>query len=495
MKNNIFCILTLFFSLLNGQKIDQRSIDSLWVVTKDKDAYSNKGTKEMLRLCTEIYYQSKSINYEEGELRSLVKMSEIYINEQNYKESLNKISEGLILAEKNENYVIWSDFLRLQSTVYTKIGYYKKADKNSRKALFIADKIKENDSRYIVKSNAYRKIAENIEQENILKNKYNSVQIYFYKAYEETKKISQHFPRRNIYIARNVKNLAKVFYYQNKIPEAEKYLDRFVELTKDVKKSPEYISFYILKGNIENKKRNYKKAIEFFNKSIAFSQEYKILPAELIESYSGIAESYKRLRDYKNEADYLDKAKKISDSLSFMKSSLVEKVGKSEKEAMNTYKSTTYFIIGLGLIILALLIIFIKKRKNIKNLFFERNKYKVADNPDTMTINPPEIKQNNKAHPQDLNYVIELAKNNNHTFYLTFSELFPTFNQKLLEVSPQLTPSDLEYCALMKLNFDTKQIATFKKSSIGSVETRKSRIRKKLNIKNSENIYTWLMKM
>ncbi|MFP3637277.1 helix-turn-helix transcriptional regulator, partial [Bacillus sp. SIMBA_033] len=73
--------------------------------------------------------------------------------------------------------------------------------------------------------------------------------------------------------------------------------------------------------------------------------------------------------------------------------------------------------------------------------------------------------------------------------------MFPAFNRKLLEITPQLTPSDLEYCALMKLNFDTKQIAVLKKASIGSVETRKSRIRKKLNISNSENIYTWLMKI
>ncbi|MFP3836197.1 helix-turn-helix transcriptional regulator, partial [Chryseobacterium sp. SIMBA_028] len=69
------------------------------------------------------------------------------------------------------------------------------------------------------------------------------------------------------------------------------------------------------------------------------------------------------------------------------------------------------------------------------------------------------------------------------------------FNQSLLNISTHLTPTDLEYCALIKLNFDTKQIATLKKISIGSVESRKYRIRKKLNINNSENIYTWMTKI
>lgn len=450
----------------------------------------------MLRLCTEIYYQSQKINYEKGELRALVKMSEIYINEQNYGEGLNKISEGLVLAEKNKNYVIWSDLLRLQSTIYTEVGYYNKADKNSRKALYIADKIEEDDRRYLAKSNAYRKIAENIDRENILKNKYDSIQIYFNKAYDESKKLSTQFPKRDIIIAKNIKNLASVFYDQNKIPEAEKYLNWYAELTKNVTKNPEYISYYLLKGQIENKKRNYKKAIEYFSQSIHLSQEYKLLPAELMASYSGIAESYKGLQDYKSQADNLDKAKRISDSLSAMESRIVENVGQSEKKEESDAHLTAPFIIGLVIIIMALLFILIKRRKKTvnKTISPQQSEPQEVNNPDTI-INSLEIIQNTKANPEDLNYVIELAKNNNHTFYLKFSELFPTFNQKLLEIHPQLTPSDLEYCALMKLNFDTKQIATFKRASVGSVETRKSRIRKKLNLSNSENIYTWLVKL
>ncbi|MFC4685908.1 helix-turn-helix transcriptional regulator [Epilithonimonas pallida] len=93
----------------------------------------------------------------------------------------------------------------------------------------------------------------------------------------------------------------------------------------------------------------------------------------------------------------------------------------------------------------------------------------------------------------ELNNVIELAKNNDKSFHIKFSELFPEFNQKLLEVNPQLTHSDLEYCALIKLKFDTKEIAIYKNTSISSVESKKYRIRKKLCIRTDENMYTWMI--
>ncbi|MFP3598618.1 helix-turn-helix transcriptional regulator [Chryseobacterium sp. SIMBA_029] len=100
-----------------------------------------------------------------------------------------------------------------------------------------------------------------------------------------------------------------------------------------------------------------------------------------------------------------------------------------------------------------------------------------------------------QLEPQDLSNIIELAKSNDKSFYLKFSELYPKFNQQLLALNQQLTPRDLEYCALIKLNFDTKEIAQIKNMSIGSVESRKYRIRKKLDIGTQENMYVWFINL
>ncbi|MFC4685909.1 hypothetical protein ACFO4P_03075 [Epilithonimonas pallida] len=477
MIRNLFLASFSFLCIafFSGQDFSQKSIDSLWSIVKDKNAYVEKGSKEMLRLCTEIYYQSKNAGYDKGGLRAIVKMTEIYANEQNYTESLKKIHEGLALAEKNENYTSWSDLLFLQGIIYTELGYYKKSKNTFSKALVIADKISDDDEKHICKRNVYTRMANNLDKEN----KYDSVRYYFQKAYDESVKLSDAFAKKKIFVSESVLNLASVCLLTDNIPKAEKYLDEFEILMKGEKNKTNFIIYYRFRGDIENKKKNYTKAIGYYNNVIQYYKEYGLLISELTNSYSGIAESYEKLGDYKNQSYYLTKAKKISDSISFAEKKTVEQI--PSQSADNT-KPINIFVIIIGVILLAIFTgLFIYKKKNTQELI-----------PDTITNVPsPEEKRIN--NPELLNNIIELAKKNDRSFHLKFSELFPTFNQKLLEVNPQLTHSDLEYCALIKLKFDTKEIALYKKTSIVSVESKKYRIRKKLNIGTDENIYTWLM--
>lgn len=490
MKNKVifFILFSFILQFSFSQTIKQKELDSLYtVITNGKDAYANKGSKELLRLCTEIYYQSKEIGYETGQLNALVKMSEIYRNEHNYQESLNKIEEGIKLAEKLNNYLMWSNLLMLESGIYPELGYYKKSRTSSQKALLIADRISESDKRHSLKASIYRQIANNIEDEDKLVNKYDSVLFYHFEAYNESRKLSDQYPRKNRLIAKNAKNIGAVYVQLNKLKEAEKYLNEFEALTKDENHHPNFISYYILKGKIENKKTNYKKAIEYFEKSIDLSHEYNILPSELIESYSGIAASYGGLQDFKNQAFYLEKAKKISDSLNLAEKKIIEKIATSPIDKKEEFSVTKYIFFGIGAILLLLLLIYflIKNKKS--------NIIKVESSSEVLKPVVVEEEIEVEVDSQKLNQVMDLARNNDESFYIKFLELFPKFSQSLLTINPQLTPSDLEYCALMKLNFDTKQIATFKKSSVNSVESKKYRIRKKLNIGTHENMYVWLM--
>ncbi|MFP3598221.1 tetratricopeptide repeat protein [Chryseobacterium sp. SIMBA_029] len=492
-----FFISVLFCNFINGQVSTPKSIDSLWSLVKNEVMYNKEGSKEMLRLYTEMYYQSKNIHYERGELRSIMKMSEIYSNEGNYKECVNKIAEGLILAEKLKNYVNWSNLLILQSGVYTELGYFEKAKNNFAKCLLIADKISTNDEKHLIKASLFRHIAYNIDKENVMPNKFDSVLFYYQKAYAEANKLGDKFPGKKEYISRNAKNIGSLYLIQNKIAEAEKYLNEFESLTKNNRRHPNYISFFILKGQIENKKKDYKKGIEYFNKSILLSKEFKILPTKLIESYSGIAESYEGMHDYENQAAYLAKVKKLSDSLAKNNTKIIEKVGSSiNKEKVINY--SIFYI--LGIVVLIMIISFLLR----KNRYTKEKNILNNEKDDKLILTDTEIEttilsgENNKNKDIDFKYlsdIIELAQHNDQSFLIKFLDLFPTFNQSLLNISTHLTPTDLEYCALIKLNFDTKQIATLKKISIGSVESRKYRIRKKLNINNSENIYTWMTKI
>ena len=103
--------------------------------------------------------------------------------------------------------------------------------------------------------------------------------------------------------------------------------------------------------------------------------------------------------------------------------------------------------------------------------------------------------QNAEMLKLSIKELFELAWQNDSSFYHQFRQSFPDFDNKLLEINPSIKISDIEFCALIKLNFNTKQIATIKKMTVGAVEAKKYRIRKKLNISSTENIYIMISKI
>ncbi|RZJ49284.1 MAG: hypothetical protein EOO19_05800, partial [Chryseobacterium sp.] len=63
--------------------------------------------------------------------------------------------------------------------------------------------------------------------------------------------------------------------------------------------------------------------------------------------------------------------------------------------------------------------------------------------------------------------------------------------EKLAQIQPNLQNSELIFCIYLKLNLSTKEIATYTFVTPKAVQNRKNRIRKKLNIASSVDIYKW----
>lgn len=87
-------------------------------------------------------------------------------------------------------------------------------------------------------------------------------------------------------------------------------LNEFHKVMFKEKDQSDFIHYYILKGNIENKKKDYLQALEYFDKALGLNQKYRIYTLSLRDIYSGKAQSYLGLNDYKNQAIYSAKAKK-----------------------------------------------------------------------------------------------------------------------------------------------------------------------------------------
>ncbi|WP_419869121.1 helix-turn-helix transcriptional regulator [Chryseobacterium sp. CT-SW4] len=101
----------------------------------------------------------------------------------------------------------------------------------------------------------------------------------------------------------------------------------------------------------------------------------------------------------------------------------------------------------------------------------------------------------NKLTEENIDEIFQLAESNSPLFYDKFQIYFSDFVPKLLKINPNLIASELHYCALMKLNFDTKKIAKSTNNSIRAVESKKYRIRKKLDIPSEININSFMLNL
>lgn len=73
-------------------------------------------------------------------------------------------------------------------------------------------------------------------------------------------------------------------------------------------------------------------------------------------------------------------------------------------------------------------------------------------------------------------------------FLIKFEEKHTGFFKKMKALYPQLTNNDLRLCACLKLNLETKEIASLMNLSIRAIENSRYRLRKKLNIQPSQNL-------
>jgi DNA-binding NarL/FixJ family response regulator len=80
-------------------------------------------------------------------------------------------------------------------------------------------------------------------------------------------------------------------------------------------------------------------------------------------------------------------------------------------------------------------------------------------------------------------------------FYSLFNRIHPSFISELNTSFPRLSESDIKLCALIRLKFSSQHIATLLGISLGSVKVARHRLRKKLNMEESDDIYDFLKQL
>ena len=97
--------------------------------------------------------------------------------------------------------------------------------------------------------------------------------------------------------------------------------------------------------------------------------------------------------------------------------------------------------------------------------------------------------------------IIKIINNNiNNTddwklFEEAFNNADKDFLKKVKDKHPELTPNDLRLCAYLRLNLSSKEIAPLLNISSRSVEVKRYRLRKKMNLPHESSLTNYIIEL
>jgi tetratricopeptide (TPR) repeat protein/DNA-binding CsgD family transcriptional regulator len=230
------------------------------------------------------------------------------------------------------------------------------------------------------------------------------------------------------------------------------------------------LNYYVL-GKVSKTRNDIDEALAYFLKAEAIINKSGDL-LNIEDLYQSIIDIYTSRSDSANIDKYRYKLNEYELATLQSKYNSLQKVISKKDEATVTWRDNTpgvlLFFIGF-LVITTLIITYVKMRRRKHLPSFE-------DEPLT----------------EEYDLLLDMIKRDDSSFIYTFEKLSPGFTKKLLGVCPQLAQTEIEFCALLKMKLSTKQIANLTFIETRTVQNKKHRIRKKLNIPADVDIYHWL---
>ncbi|WP_144428906.1 tetratricopeptide repeat protein [Chryseobacterium sp. StRB126] len=476
--NRIFLIFFLSLSsVFYTQKWSPEKIDRL----QDKigSQYLQEGrihdgieqTKKAIQL-------SEEINYTKGRARG-------YIHMVNFLHSLGKYSEEQVYLQKAESlYYTFDDdpallsaFFAAYGKNYHELGLIEKSNESFDKALKEALKIKDKQRKRKRLHYIYGNKAINFG----LIGYNDSMYYYIHKAYKILPRVVE-ATNLTSYFLENKKNLDSAKFY---LREAE-------GLLKNSTEPFDYLVFNYMSGQYYENIKNYNKALEFYEKSLALSIKMN-RPKNMMKNYKEIAEIYNLQNNVYKANEYLQKYTKIRDS--FEKGNLIalqtsgKKIIDDEKKQIQESNKKWYYIIaglflGVTILIVLLSIAYYKKVQK-KDLLLKENTTAILQK--DLQVKVLEQKVN-----ETFDEIIQLAKKNHPEFWGRFQEVYPDFRSRILSINPTLKVSELVLTAYIYLGFNTKDIANYTFKAVQTIKNNKYNLRKRLNIPAQEDIVVWI---
>jgi tetratricopeptide (TPR) repeat protein len=464
----------------------------------------------------------------------LIELSQLYSHTVNYGKSYDGYWEALLLADRSKDSLSTAKIYQGLGWLY---GFYKR-DKEAIKYFNLSNKIRRRlitnqasksvllpyvGSTYFAIANLYRDIKD-----------YEKARVYIDSCYHiqkqtlETPK-SYYLEAESGYIAAIDGDFDTAL---KKLNEAKSYFE--VE-------NPSYlVLIHMFFGDVYQRMSKSEKSIFHYKESLELSNKYnRHLNTDLLV-YESLSNQYFKENNYFEAYRYLKKGKELNDKIFGRKSEnskhLLEikdlyRIEKDKQENLIKqqridkleHEDRVWFLQSAILVVTIIFVVlfgyvFIRylrnKHKNEKLILKEKQKLKLQKQNEILELKNKELTESalrliekdefinnikNKLANQKDNIDVNVIKrilrtiqgtpsSNWNEFEARFTTINQSFYKKLKERYPDLKSTDQKICALVKLNFPSKDMAKLLGISVESVHTSRHRLRKKLNLERNDNL-------
>lgn len=413
--------------------------------------------------------------------KEYINIGAVFFNEQEYDEAYNYYNKALeILTNKGNQYGIMvannniGDVFKMMEKYDVALMYYKKVISVSEASV--------HPELGIVCINNIGVIKEMMGDSD-------SAIYYYSKGLEKAENLGD-----QLLITRSLGLIGKTLFDKGLYAKAKSYLERAFHLSRSLVIYEDMSNTAELLQLIDEKKGNYKEA--YF-----YSNIHK-LASDSISAYQAKEQVLQLMFDHKVKLQELEKKQLLE----------------AEQHARKKSVFVFYLIILVLIIIVLIGILFlfrtvqlrkidrIKKERadllvvNVEKDMELRNReiiekvLKISEKNELIDATfkqldefSPTLSQKQRAQLEAITRDLRTkgTKNQWEEFFWYFSQIYSRFYEKLEKEFPNLTLNEKRLCALVKLNMTTKDMAAITNLNFKSIEVARTRLRKKLNLTNS----------
>jgi len=473
----LFLLFPLFI-IAQNQEHDTKAIDVL--LSKSEIAYKNLDDTKCLEYAKKAGELAIKASDSKREAQSYFIIARVLATLHMQKESILFVKKAEALGFANGNTLQLAELMEVKSFNYRSLGldtHFLQADMGIIRML----KKDQSINSLKIQARAYANIGSYYYEHGVPDSAF---------AYlKKQERILKRIPEREIVVQLSEFYDGKgyVFLENNNADSAFYYFKKgyaFKQKYKDPLLYVQYCAFgdyYLGKGET-------RLALDYYLKTIQNINEFNVKNTNYISVYKSISELYGKLNQSKNEILYLKKYTRLNDSINALKDSKVDNITnvvlKENEQRLDSNKKATILII-LAIVILSALLFYFTFSK------YQRAKKSSIKNKQLVLQKEKETKDLKLKLNESFDELIQLAKTNDYNFYTRFQEVYPEFQNRLLLVNPTLQIPELTLSAYIYLDFQAKEIADYTFKSLRTIQNRKNRLRKKLNLSSTENLNVW----